>query len=127
VSRRFGAVSVDALRRRNQNRSLYLAADIAEAHQFAPGAECVGTYAVRPGVPPVIDIDFHCGVLSARLGASTTWTPLAARGSLNYELTTPPGMPSGMTTLRFEGAAGTVDQLTLDAGGASSEVLVRIR
>jgi hypothetical protein len=38
VSRRFGVVSIDSLRRRNENRSLYSAADIAEAHQFAPGA-----------------------------------------------------------------------------------------
>lgn len=125
VSRRFGVVSIASLRRRNENRSLYSAADIAEAHQFAPGAECVGAYADKPGAPPAIEIDFRQGVLSARLATSSTWTPLAAGAApMLYGATT----ASGTITMEFARAAGQVNGLTMGTGeSAARRVLVRTR
>ena len=109
-------MSLDSLRRRNENRSLYTAADIAEAHQFAPGAECVGAYADMPGAPPAIEIDFRQGVLSARLAASSAWTPLAAGvAPMLYSTTT----ASGTITMEFARAAGQVSGLTMGAPGSA--------
>jgi hypothetical protein len=123
LSARFGAIDVDALRRRNQERALFTPADRAEARQFAPGAERVGRYVAQPGEGPVIEIDFRRGVLSARLGHSTTWTPLTANeGGTSYSLPT----AAGTLRLDFESVAGAEDRLILDAGGsASKRTLVR--
>ena len=80
LSRRFGAVNVEALRRRNLERGLFTAADRAEARQFAPGAEWVGSYTDERSGTPVIEIDFRNGALSARFADSKTWIPLSANG-----------------------------------------------
>jgi hypothetical protein len=124
LSGRFGAIDVEALGRRNQERALFTAADRAEARQFAPGAECVGRYAANPGDAPVIEIDFRRGVLSARLGTSTAWTPLEANGGrTSYKLPT----SDGTVRLEFESIDGVVARLVLDAGGsASRSTLLRL-
>lgn len=123
LSQRFGTINVDALRRRNQERALFTPADRAEARQFAAGAECVGTYAATPEGVAVIEIDFRRGVLSARLGTSTTWTPLTASGSgMSYRLPTSPGT----IQLDFAKTGDSVDRLILDPGeSASRSTLVR--
>ena len=123
LSRRFGPVNVEALRRRNLERQLFTTADRAEARQFAPGAECVGTYAGEPGGALVIEIDFRNGALSARFADSNTWTPLVANsGSMRYRLTS----PAGNVNLEFEDVAGSMDRLTLDSGDrAPRRALVR--
>jgi hypothetical protein len=123
VSKRF-AIDASSLRRRNDDPALFTTADRQEARQFAPGVECVGTYANRPAGSTAIDIDFRRGVLAARLDASTTWMPLIVRGGpMKYQLTT----PSGTLTLEFEEVAGSVDRLTLDGAGLPSKTtLVRL-
>ena len=124
LSRRFGQVDVDGLRRRNLERALFTPADRAEARQFAPGAECVGSYANQPGEAPVIEIDFRNGRLSARLGDSKTWTALTSSSATKYSLTT----PAGIVNLEFASVLGTVNRLTLDSGGsAPARTLVRTR
>jgi hypothetical protein len=125
LSRRFGPVDVESLRRRNLDRQLFTPADRAEARQFAPGAECVGTYGRQPTDAPAIEIDFRSGRLSARLGGSSSWTPLTVTASpTRYQLQA----PAGSMILDFESVAGSVDRLTLDAGGGSPKVeLVRSR
>jgi len=122
LSRRFGAVDVEALRRRNLNRELYTPADRAEARQFAPGAECVGTYVKKPGDASEVEVDFKNGVLSARFATTMTWVPLSAVGGpLRYQLDT----PAGPTVLEFEAVGGAVERLTLNAPASSKVVLVR--
>jgi len=75
LSRRFGPVNVEALRRRNLERQLFTTADRTEARQFAPGAACVGTYAADRRGAPVIEIDFRNGALSAPLSAVASHSP----------------------------------------------------
>ena len=124
LARRFGGVDVDALRRRNLERTLYTPADRAEARKFAPGVEYVGIYAGKPGGDPVLEVDFSNGRLSARLGGSQEWTPLiVTAGPMRYELVT----PSATIVLDFEVVGRSVDRVTLDPGGAAPKrVLVRI-
>lgn len=78
ISKRLGPVNVESLRRRNENRALYDASDIAEAHQFAPGAECVGSDAETRDGLPIVEVDFRKGVLSARMPDSIDWTTCTA-------------------------------------------------
>ena len=121
LSRRFGPVDVDSLRRRNLIRELFTPADRAEARKFAPGVECVGRYARQSGGAPAVDVDFHAGTLSARLGGSGPWTPLTANGGpMHYLLET----PAGRLTLDFEVVAGSVGRLTLDAGGTTVKLML---
>jgi hypothetical protein len=121
---RFGSVDVEALRRRNVERVLFTPADRAEARQFAPGAEYVGTYAAKPDDGPLIEVDFRRGVLAARLGTSTTWTPLTRiGGEASFEL----AAPDGTTRLDFEGTAGSIDRVIFDAGReVTRRILVRM-
>ena len=113
------SINPAALRTRNLERALFTAADRAEARQFAPGADCVGTYAKDANRPPAVVIDFKRGVLAARVGSSTTWTPLTAGDRpLSYR--------AGGTTFEFESVAGTVRRLTLDPGESTGKtILVR--
>jgi hypothetical protein len=110
VSGRLGAIDVDAMRRRNQDRALFTSADRAEARQFAPGAECVGTYMKQGGDTPMLDVDFRGGILSARWAGSKEWTMLkAAGGRTKYQLVT----PDGTLTLDFEVAASSAERVTV--------------
>lgn len=109
LSRRFGPNDVDSLRRRNLNRSLHSAADIAEAHRFAAGAECVGAYAGTEGGPLEIEIDFRKGVLSARGLGSKDWTELASVGALTYTMTT----SAGAAKLEFQQSNSVVNRLSI--------------
>jgi hypothetical protein len=126
LSKRFGPIDVDGLRRRNLDRTRFTAPDRAEARQFAPGAECVGTFAAaeRRDVP-VIEIDFKNGVLSARWADATTWTALAAAdGPMRYRLAAADG---GSVTLECQRVADAVDRLVVESGGATpSRTLTRV-
>ncbi len=93
VARRLGAVNVDNLRKRNDVRALFTAADIAEAHQFAPGAEYVGIYTTDAPGTPAIEIDFHNGRLAARQVGSATWIEPITLSAAD------PADPSGRLTL----------------------------
>ena len=122
LSRRFGVVDVEALRRRNLNRELFTPADRAEARQFAPGAECVGTYARKSGDAPEVEVDFRNGGLAARFGASKIWSPLAANGPSRYQTDS----TTGPTVLEFDDAGGSVQRLTMTVGGSTKRQLVRV-
>jgi hypothetical protein len=112
VSRRFG-LSADALRRRNDSAALFSAADRAEARQFAPGAELVGSYAVAGAAAPVVDIDFQGGKLSARLPGSRAWVALAKDDAVSRYRADVPG---DNVFLVFETVNGTVTGVLLTSG-----------
>ena len=78
LSRRFGPLDVNALRQRASSPELFMAADRAEARQFAPGAECVGQYGLKAAGPVAAEIDFRKGQLSLKLPSSGDWITLAS-------------------------------------------------
>jgi hypothetical protein len=118
LSRRFG-LDVDSLRRRNDVAPLFTAADRAEARQFAPGAEFVGTYGDAPGGLPVVEVDFRGGWLSARLPASASWVALIKDATASRYRADVPG---GQVFLTFETANGTVTEALLDSGAAAPKL-----
>ena len=62
--------------------------------------------------------------MSARLNAASVWTELTSgAGPLRYQLDS----PTGRVSLDFEDVAGSVDRLTMDAGGSAPINLVRVQ
>jgi hypothetical protein len=114
LSRRF-AIDAGSLRRRNDSVALFSAADRAEARQFAPGAELVGTYAGTAGGTPVVDVDFRGGRLSAKLPASSGWVTVSKdTTSDRYRA----DLPAQDVWLAFETVNGTVTAVVLQSGAA---------